>query len=172
LQTLETRLKSKIYRFPASLAIAVGLALLFALFILVRFHGETRFFYLYYMVPIAVPFIAFGLDRLEFFNQTTLAQRILDVCILTLAILRNFVEIPFISGHALFLTYALFSARTKLAKITAALVLVIVVLMKWYNWHDFYTPTGGFILGAVAAYLYRLFRQKSQKMDRVEPESR
>jgi hypothetical protein len=124
------------------------------------------------MVPIAVPFVAFGLDRLENFNQTTLAQRILDAFILALAILRNFVEIPLVSGHALFLTYALFSARTNLARITAAIVLLIVVIMKWYNWHDFYTPTGGFLLGAVAAVLYRVFRQKGINRSKVEPESR
>jgi len=150
----------------------VGLALLFALFILVRFHGETRFFYLYYMVPIAVPFVAFLLDRLEFFNQTTLAQHILDIFILALAILRNFVEIPLISGHAIFLTFALFSTRTKLARITAALVLVIVVLMKWYNWHDFYTPSGAFFSGTIAAFLYRHFKQRHVKKSGFELESR
>lgn len=134
----------------------MGLALLFTFFILVRFHGETQFFYLYYMVPITVPFVAFVLARLETFSQTTWPQRILDVCVLTLAILRNFVEIPFISGHALFLTYCLFSTRTIVARVTAAIVLVVVILMKWFNWGDIYTPSGGFLLGSGAAFLFRL----------------
>lgn len=138
-----------------TLAVSTGLAVLFALFISVRYSGETRFFYLYYMVPIAVPFVAYIFDRLEYKSRTRWPQWSLDGIIVVVALVRNFVAIPFVSGHVLFLTYSLFSSRTLVARGTALVVLVVVVLMKYLNWGDVSTPAGGFVIGLVAALFYR-----------------
>jgi hypothetical protein len=66
-------------------------------------------------------------------------------------------HVPLISGHALFLTYSLLSARSRVAQITAFAVLLQVIYLKLFVWHDLITPSGGILLGSGAALLRQYF---------------
>lgn len=133
------------------LLVAVILTLLFGLAVAVVYTGERRDAILFYSVPIAVPFTAFAFDRLARW-RTTLWW--LDVPLVILALLRAFWPLPFISGHALFLTYALLTTRLSVARWSAGLILFQVIYLKALLWHDS-TLIGGVLLGLGAVYLYR-----------------
>ena len=135
------------------LIIALIAALIFAFFINLLFDGELRWFLLYYFTPIGIPFIAFLFDRAERNVFASKAAWGIDAVILGLSLVRSVILIPIISGHALFLTYSLLTSQSKLARITAILVLLEVAYLKIFIWSD---PTliGGVIVGALAALLY------------------
>jgi len=60
-------------------------------------------------------------------------------------------HVPYVSGHTLFLTYALLSTRTRVAQITAAVVMIQVIYLKYIVWGDWITSTIGIALGLLAA---------------------
>jgi len=136
------------------LAVSLGAALLFAALVAVTFHGEMQFFLLTYYVPIGVPFVAFLFDRADRWLETTWLQRIVDLCVLILALARAVAPVPLISGHTLFLVYALLSSRSWVVRVTAALVLLEVIYLKVFVWRD---PTliGGAAAACLAAWVFR-----------------
>ena len=135
------------------LIIALIAAFVFALFISLLFDGELRWFLLYYFTPIGIPFVAFLFDRAERRAFASKAAWRIDAVILGLSLARSVILIPIISGHALFLTYALLTSQSKVARITALLVLLEVAYLKIFVWRD---PTliGGVIVGYLTALLY------------------
>jgi hypothetical protein len=114
------------------LIIALIAALIFAFFINLLFDGELRWFLLYYFTPIGIPFVAFLFDRVERNAFASKAARGIDAVILGLSLVRSVILIPIISGHALFLTYSLLTSQSKLARITAILVLLEVAYLKTF----------------------------------------
>jgi ABC-type Co2+ transport system permease subunit len=118
--------------------------------------GATRF---YYMTPIAVPFVAFTIERLENLLALKLWPLLLDALVVALALSRVFYPVPFISGHVLFLTYALLTVRQRVSRIFAALVLLQTLVLKVFFWHDLRTPLGGIVLGVLGALAYRRYQQ-------------
>ena len=135
------------------LIIALIAALIFALFVNLFFKGEQRWFYLYYFTPIGIPFVAFLFERAERNALASKAAWGIDAVIVGLSLLRSVILIPVISGHALFLTYSLLTSRSKIARITALLVLLEVAYIKIFMWSDA-TIIGGVLVGCVAALLY------------------
>jgi hypothetical protein len=128
-------------------------ALLFAGFAIWRYEGEWRDLLLYYFAPIGVPFVAYLFDRAERWRAVIW---FIDIPIVSLALLRSAYPIPIISGHSLFLTYALFTTRSWVLRLTTGLVLIEVIYLKAFVWHD---PTliGGIIVGAFMAWIaYRI----------------
>ena len=81
----------------------------------------------------------------------------LDLAVLILALTRAVIRIPLISGHAIFLVYCWLTARSKVARITAVLVLVQVAYLKIFVTHD-NALFGGVIAGCLAALGYRRIR--------------
>lgn len=134
-------------------------AALFALYGSLKFSGDKLFYHYYYVVPIVVPFVAFLFDRSERFGQFNLVQSAIDALVVLTAMWRVIGNVPFISGHALFLTYALLSARSRVARITAGVVMLQVIYLKYISWHDWITSTGGIVMGTVAALLRWRFRK-------------
>jgi hypothetical protein len=136
------------------LIIALIAAFIFALFINLLFDGELRWFLLYYFTPIGIPFVVFLFDRAERRAFASKAAWKIDAIILGLSLIRSVILIPIVSGHALFLTYALLTSQSKLARITALLVLVEVAYLKIFIWRD---PTliGGILVGCLTALLYK-----------------
>jgi hypothetical protein len=65
-------------------------------------------------------------------------------------------DVPYVSGHALFLTYAILRPGSPVTRITAGIVMVEVIYLKYFVWHDFITSTMGIILASLAASLCRL----------------
>jgi hypothetical protein len=148
---------------PATvLTVSVLAALIFAAGVVWFFDGASRWFLLYYFTPIGIPFVAFLFDRAERSAISSPAAWIMDLAVVLLSLTRALAPVPLISGHALFLSYALLTSRSKIARLTALAVLLQVIYLK-ILWRDA-TVIGGIVLGGLAAFLYwqaRLARQKS-----------
>jgi hypothetical protein len=80
--------------------------------------------------------------------------------VLIVSLMRIFIAVPFISGHALLLTYIALSTQSLLARFTAALVLLEVFYIKIFLWSDF-TFFGGALLGVLAAILFRWIKKRT-----------
>lgn len=132
-------------------------ACLYALYAALRFPGDRLPNQYLYVVPIVVPFIAFIFDRAERFSESTHTRVIIDALVVGTAMWRVIGNVPYVSGHALFLTYALLSSRSRVAQVSAGLVMLEVIYLKYFVWHDWVTPTVGIILGAVAALTVRRY---------------
>ena len=137
---------------PVLLCSLLG-ASLYALWITWRFPGGDLSGQYLYVVPIVVPFVAFLFDRADSFRQAALARLVIDALVVGTAMWRAIGHVPFVSGHALFLTYSLLSADSRVARITSALVLLQVIYLKFFVWHDWITPVGGLVLGSAAAFV-------------------
>lgn len=149
----------------SSLATSILAALIFAGFIIWRFDGETRWFLLFYFVPIGIPFVTFLFDRLERHATIYPVARGIDLFVMILSLIRSVVHVPFLSGHALFLSYSMLTVRSKTARITAAIIMLEVAYFKIFVWKDA-TLLGGIALGCLAALVYRrvdLTRMRNQR---------
>lgn len=136
------------------LAVSLLAAGVFALFVTLLFDGEFGWYLLYYFTPIGIPFVAFLFDRAEGYSLRSKASWILDLVVLIPALTRMFIRLPLVSGHALFLTYCLLSARSTVARITAFLVLLQVAYLKIFVTHDT-ALIGGILAGCLAAFVHR-----------------
>jgi hypothetical protein len=138
------------------LIIAITSTLLLAAAVIVFFNGEMRAYFLTYDVPIALPFVLFLLDRLTIVNRITLIGKSLEFAVLTVALIRSVIPLPLVSGHALFLSYALATSSSWITRIAATIVLLEVAYFKVFAWND-ETIVGGIVTGLIAAYLFRRF---------------
>lgn len=111
-----------------------------------RLVGQT-----FYVVPIVVPFVAFLFDRAERFWQLAIIQFIVDALVIGVAMGRVVGNVPYISGHTLFLTYALLTTRSRIVQVTAALVMLHTLYLKYVVWHDWVTSSSGIVLALMAA---------------------
>jgi len=66
----------------------------------------------FYVVPIVIPFVSFLFDRAQHWRMTSLARVLCDVLVVGLAIGRVVTHVPLISGHTLFLSYAILTSRS------------------------------------------------------------
>lgn len=132
-----------------------------------RFPGGDLSRHYIYVLPIIVPFTAFIFDRARHFPDAALIELIVDSAVVVTSIMRMLGVVPFVSGHALFLTYAIARPGTRLTKITAALVMLQVIYMKLFLWHDRVSPVAGTILGLLAACI--VWRFTRQKLARLRP---
>ena len=132
-------------------------ASLYTFYATLRYSGDNLSGIYFYVVPIVIPFVAFLFDRAERFRQSNLIRLAVDILVVGTAMWRVIGNVPFISGHALFLTYALLSTRSRVAQITAGIVLLQVIYLKYIVWHDWITPTSGIVLGMIAALITRRF---------------
>jgi hypothetical protein len=144
------------------LFLSLGGAALYALYATLRFSSGSLWSQYYYVTPIVVPFVAFLFDRAERFRQLTAIQLVTDALVVGTAVWRAIGHVPYISGHALFLTYALFSTRSRVAQVTAAIVMLQVIYLKYIVWHDWVTSTCGIALGLLAALVTRRFSSRSK----------
>jgi hypothetical protein len=155
---------SRIPRLLASPAATLATSALFAgsvalYFVRVWHAGPLS---LWYNVPIAAPFAAFFLDRLLPRPSGGRTAALVDVAVLTLALLRVFAPpLPWASGHALFVSYAALTARRWPARIIAGAVLLQVIYMKLFVTGGLVSLIAGLILGSVASVARRqLFARK------------
>lgn len=144
--------------------IVLGLSLtgaaLYALYATLRFPGGSLWVQYYYVTPIVVPFAAFLFDRAARRRQVTAYQLIVDVLVVGTAMWRVIGHVPYISGHALFLTYTLLSTRSRVAQISAAIVMLQVIYLKYIVWGDWITSTNGIALGILGALARMWFGAK------------
>ena len=117
----------------------------------------------FYVVPIVVPFVAFLFDRAERLREIKAIRLIMDLLIIGLAIGRVVSHVPLISGHTLFLSYALLSSRSMIVIVSASLVMLQVIYLKYFVWNDFVTSTIGILLGCLSAYCVNRIEARSRK---------
>jgi len=115
-----------------------------------RFTGAALTGQYIYVVPIVVPFVAFLCDRVAEFRSAGLWILAIDSLVVFTAMMRVIGDVPFVSGHALFLTYAILRRGSLITRTMSALVMVEVLYLKLFVWHDFVTPVGGVALALVA----------------------
>jgi hypothetical protein len=101
-----------------------------------------------------VPFVLFLLERRDLRGRRPAAAWALDGAVVGVALARSRWPLPVVSGHALFLSYALVSTRDPLVRWTAALVLGEVLYLKSFVWNDA-TGIGGLAVGTVAGLVER-----------------
>lgn len=140
------------------LVVSIIAAGIFAVLIHLLFDGDLRWFLLYYFVPIGIPFVAFLFDRAEQYGSISRLSWAVDLAVLIPALTRAFVRLPLISGHALFLVYSLLTSQSRVARITAGLVLVQVAYLKIFVTRDT-ALVGGVIMGCLAALVYQRVRR-------------
>lgn len=116
--------------------------------------------HLFYLFPIVIPFVAFLFDRAERFRQTSILKFLVDALVIGTAMGRVVGNVPYVSGHTLFLTYCLASTRSRIPRVAAAMVLLQVIYLKYFVWHDWITSTSGIVLGALAAFVLWWFRKR------------
>ena len=120
-----------------------------------RLPGRDLRTHFIYVLPIIVPCVAFLFDRGAQLRTAGWPEWAIDLVVITTSILRALGAIPLISGHALFLTYAIARPGSRLTKVTALMVMVQVLYMKIFVWHDSVTPFTGIAAGLTAALMVR-----------------
>ena len=106
-----------------------------------------------YVVPIVVPFLAYLLDRGERWSERNKRQKVLDAAVVLTAMWRVIGNVPFVSGHTLFLTYCILTSRSMVARLTASIVMAQTIYLKYFVWHDWVTSTSGIVLGSISAII-------------------
>lgn len=150
------------------LIVSLIFASIYATYAALRFPADTLPGHLSYVVPIIIPFVAFLFARVERFRQYAIIHLVVDLLIIGTALGRVVGNVPFVSGHTLFLTYCLLSTRSMVPRFTAALVLLQVIYLKYFVWHDWATSTSGIVLGALAAFIVWWFRERAE-VERLIP---
>jgi hypothetical protein len=145
------------------LLISLGGALVYAAWITWRFGGRNLESQYVYVVPIVVPFVSFLLDRAEHIHSLSVASVAIDVLVVGTSMMRVVAHVPFVSGHTLFLAYAILGPASRVTRIAAALVMVEVIYLKYFVWHDPITSTVGIALGTVAALIARLWSAPAER---------
>jgi len=167
LQGTSLKIRSLIFHPFVVLVLSIGAALLYAVWITRRFGDQDLQNQFVYVVPIVVPFFSFLLDRAEQFHKLRIAGLAIDLVVVGTAIMRVVGNVPFVSGHTLFLSYAILGPASRVTRITASLVMLEVIYLKYFVWHDPITSTSGIVLGTIGALIARRFGRKDAKEQRL-----
>ena len=97
----------------------------------------------------------------KFFRLESNITRLIDAIIIVTAMWRVIGDVPYISGHAVFLTYAILSGYSYLGRISATIVMIEVVYLKVFIWNDWLSLTSGILLGVIAFLMAKRFRKNS-----------
>ena len=144
------------------LLISIVAALLYALWVTWRFPGGDLTHHYIYVVPTVVPSVAFLFDRAKRLHLTTLLAALTDALVVCISLLRMLGLMPLISGHALFLGYAVLRPGSAVTRISAALLLAETVYLKFFVWHDPISPAIGIALATAAAMFTRRMENTKQ----------
>jgi len=80
----------------------------------VRSHWSELSGTFMYVVPIVVPFVAYLLDRGERWSKRNKKQKLVDAIVVLIAMWRVIGNVPFVSGHTLFLSYCIITRAPSL----------------------------------------------------------
>ncbi len=175
-------------RVETSILAGAGLGVLALLLYAFQQHCQSSLtYFLYYNVPIAAPFAAFLIERLYSIRETRSddlarspasgvahdgtmsafapsfhfgARVLLDGTVVIMSLARAVLPMSYgYSGHAFFLAFATFTARSAALRILSLLVLLEVLAIKLFLWHDFQTPSGSIVLATLVTAIYRKLRR-------------
>ena len=149
------------------LLLSTGGALLYAGWITWRLDGRNLENQYVYVVPIVIPFVSFLLDRAERIQELKVLGLVVDVLVVGTSMMRVIGDVPFISGHTLFLTYAILGPASRVTRITSSLVMLEVIYLKYFVWHDPVTSSTGIVLGTIAALVTHRFGGKAEQDQRL-----
>lgn len=141
--------------------ISILCALMYAALVTWRFRGGNLTHHYYYVVPVVIPAVAFLFDRARYVGQTAVLAAAIDALVVFISLLRMFALVPLISGHALFLGYAVLRRGSLFTRISAALLLAETVYLKFFVWHDPVSPMLGIALATAAAMVTRRTEQNN-----------
>lgn len=148
--------RSRIFFHPVFVLLSAAVAMaLYAATMKWRFTGGDLRRHFMYVLPIMVPFVAFLFDRAAQIRTAGWPEWAIDFVVVATSIARALGAIPLISGHALFLTYAIARPGSWLTRVTALLVMLQVLYLKIFVWNDAVTPFTGIAAGLTAALLVR-----------------
>ena len=136
-----------------------------ALYAILRFPPDKAALNLVYHVPIVFPFVTFLLERARSIQQAPSWSVAPDAIVVFLAMWRIVGDVPLLSGHALFLSYAALTCRTRITRFAAILVLGETVWLKLFVWHDAASLGLGVALGLCFALVHLWLRTR----DRANP---
>ena len=149
--------RSRIFFHPVFVLVCAVVAMIaYAAVTQWRLPGRDLRMHFIYVLPIIVPFVAFLFDRGAQFRTAGWPEWIIDFVVVASSILRAIGVIPLISGHVLFLTYAIARPGSRLTKATALMVMLQVLYLKIFVWHDMVTPFTGIAVGLTAALIVRV----------------
>ena len=144
-----------------TLLVSLLAAALYAVFATLKFSGDKLINQYYYVTPIVIPFVIFLIERAKTFRQKSIIPKLIDAIVIVTAMWRVIGDVPYVSGHALFLTYAILSDDSYLGRITAIIVMIEVVYLKIFVWSDWVSLTGGILLGGSAFLMAKRFKTNS-----------
>ena len=151
-------LKEKIFRPQIILLISIIVAALYILYAALKFSGDKLFNQYYYVVPIIFPFTIFLIYRAEGLQQRKWGQWLIDSAVIITAMWRVIGDVPYVSGHTLFLTYCIFTVNSLFGRIIAMIVMIEVLYLKLFIWNDSITCLVGIFLGVMAAVLEKRYK--------------
>lgn len=135
--------------------LAFTLACGVALYAIICFDGQDRFYRLWYYTPAALVVGSLMVDRFK--NRPSPKWPvILDLLVVSICISRPLSGWPPASGHAVFFVYAFLTASSQPTRILAALLGIVTLYAKIWLWHWDETLWPGLIIGFIAGYLYRM----------------
>ena len=169
-KTTLSALRSYAFHPMVVLACSLAASSLYATYVALRFSGDTHSGQYFYVAPIIVPFVAFLFDRAQRPRLLTPVQLAIDVLVVVTAMWRVFGHLPYVSGHALFLSFALLTYKTRVAQVTAAIILLEVLFLKFFVWHDWITAPVGLLLGSIAALISQGLRTSARPANTLHGE--
>ena len=125
-----------------------------ALYAVLRFPPDKATLNLIYFVPIVFPFVTFLLERARSLRETTPWSCVPDSIVVVLAMWRVIGDVPLLSGHALFLSYAALTCRSRITRFAAILVLLETAWLKLIVWHEAASLASGIALGLCFAVVH------------------
>ena len=131
-----------------------------AIYAILRFPPDKAALNLVYFVPIVFPFVTLLLERARSVRETPSWSSVPDSIVLVLAMWRVIGDVPLLSGHALFLSYAVLTCRTHITRFAAILVLLETVWLKLIVWHEPASLGSGVALGLCFALVNRWLRSR------------
>ena len=161
------KIRSLIFDPFVVLLLSIGGALSYSVWVTCRFGGQNLQSQYLYVVPIIVPFLSFLVDRCERIKRASVAGLVIDFLVVGASMMRIVGRVPYISGHTLFLTYAILGPASRVTRITASLVMLEVIYLKYFVWHDPVSSSTGIVLGAIAAVTARRFARKVETENRL-----
>ena len=157
------KIRSWIFHPFVVLLLSIAGALLYAVWITWRFGGANLQNQYLYVVPIIVPFLSFLLDRSERIKCRSTTGLAIDFLVVGVSMMRVIGNVPYVSGHTLFLSYAILGPASRITRITASLVMLEVIYLKYFVWHDSISSSIGIALGIIAALIAHRFGRQLVK---------
>lgn len=120
----------------------------------------------WYQAPVGFVFVLFVMDRWHERFARSRWQWFVDIVTILLSVSRTVTWFLPLSGHTLFLSYAIVTGKGRLLRGFASLVLIEAIAINHFWLNDDSTPWVGLLLGlmmALADHLDRLLRRRSAK---------